>query len=146
MMRSKFAAFAVFLVGLTAGFLPAQDQPKIQEEVVVRWWLVPVYAMNKNGTPALGLKAGDFEVLVDKKPVPYFDLHIKEFRVPEARDQSAAAGFVRRFEKKLVFLVFDSAFSNYVLLEKAKKVAGAMMNQEGEGAQFIALSRLVTPQ
>ena len=59
-------------LGLAGGFLSAQEQPKIQEEVVVRWWLVPVYAMNKDGSPALGLKAADFEVFLDATADSFF--------------------------------------------------------------------------
>ena len=40
----------------------------------------------------------------------------------------------------MVFLVFDSAFSTYNLMEKAKKVAETMMAQEDQTAQFVALS------
>ena len=40
----------------------------------------------------------------------------------------------------MIFLVFDSAFSNYNLLQKAKKVAEMMMAREVQAAQFVALS------
>ncbi len=140
MKNMKLSALLAFFLGLVAGFLPAQEQPKIQEEVVVRWWLVPVYAMNKDGSPALGLNAGDFEVYISDKKIAFFDVHKKEFQVVETQKEAPAARIVPRFEKKMVFLVFDSAFSTYNLLEKAKKVAGTMMAQEGQATQFIALS------
>ena len=133
------ASLALFLC-FAGGFLSAQEQPKIQEEVIVRWWLVPLYAMNKDGSPALGLSSGDFEVYINDKKVPFFDLHKKEFQVAETSKEQPVAKAAPTFEKKMVFLVFDSAFSSYNLLERAKKVAGTMMVQEGQGTQFIALS------
>ncbi len=107
---------------------------------MVRWWLVPLYAMKDDGSPARGLKPDDFEVYLNKKKIPLFDLHKKEFRAVEPFEGPPFEGIAPAFEKKMVFLVFDSAFSSYALLEKAKKVAGTMMAQEGQGAQFIALS------
>jgi len=140
MKKIKLSAFLAFFLGFAGGFLSAQEQPKIQEEVVVRWWLVPVYAVNKDGSPALGLKAEDFEVQINKKKIDVFDLHKKEFQVAETPKEAPAAKLTSPFQKKMVFLVFDSAFSTYNLLEKAKKVAETMMAQEGQATQFIALS------
>lgn len=107
---------------------------------MVRWWLVPVYAMKKDGSPALGLNAEDFEVYVNDKKVAVFDLHKKEFRVIDTPEKAPGAKPAPPFEKKMVLLVFDGAFSPYSLLEKAKKVAGTLMTQEGQEAQFLALS------
>lgn len=136
----RWLVFAAMLLGLSGAFLSAQDQPKIQEEVVVRWWLVPVYAMNKDGSPALGLKPEDFEVYLNRTRIPFFDLHKKEFQLAGAPKESPAGDIAPVLERKLVFLVFDSAFSGYTLLERAKKVAGTMIAQEGQAAQFIALT------
>jgi hypothetical protein len=140
MKHLRLSALPALFLALACGFLPAQEQPKIQEEVVVRWWLVPVYAMNKDGSPALDLTTEDFEVYINDKKIPFFDLHKKEFQVAESTPESAVPKPAPPFEKKMVLLVFDSAFSTYNLLEKAKKIAVTMMAQEGRGAQFIALS------
>jgi hypothetical protein len=148
MKKTKFAAFqAAFLavlLSIASGFLAAQDQdqPRFQQEVVVRYWLVPVYAMNKNGSPAVDLKAEDLEVFVSGRKVERFDLHRKEFQVVAARREAPAekAAAPAPFQKKMILLVFDSAFSTYNLMEKAKKVAETMMAQEDQAAQFIALS------
>lgn len=131
-----------FLLCLAAGFLPAQDQPNLQQEVVVRWWLVPVYAMNKDGSPAVGLQEKDLAVYLNRQQVPLFDLHRKEFRVAEPKQPPPAGptALPPPFERKLVLLVFDSAFSNSEVLDKAKNVSKAMLAQEAQGARFLVLS------
>jgi hypothetical protein len=136
----KRLIFAAVFLSLTGGLLSAQEQPKIQEEVVVRWWLVPVYAMKKDGSPALDLKPEDFEVYLNATKIPFFDLHKKEFQLAAGPKKPPAVGITPSFEKKLVFLVFDSAFSGYALLERAKRVAETMIAREGQAAQFIVLT------
>jgi len=144
MKKIKLVAFLAILLGLASGFLPAQDQEQLRfaQEVVVRYWLVPVYAMNKDGSPAVGLTAEDFEVLVNGRKVGVFDLHRKEFQAVAARPEAPAgeSAAPAPFQKKMILLVFDSAFSSYNLMEKAKKVAETMMAQEDQAAQFVALS------
>jgi len=132
--------FAAMVLSLSGGLLSAQEQPKIQEEVVVRWWLVPVYAMNKDGSPAPGLKPEDFEVYLNKTRVPFFDLHKKDF--PACR---RAQGIDRRgnrsaFRKKAGFSCLRQRFFGPHSPRKSKKVAKTMIAQEGQAAQFIALT------
>jgi hypothetical protein len=140
MKNTKLLALLALVIAIVPGFLAAQELAKIQEEVVVRWWLVPVYAVNKDGSPALGLQTEDFEVYLNEKKIPFFDLHEKEFQVAETLKEQPMTKSAAPLQKKMVLLVFDSAFSTYNLLEKAKKVAEAMMAQQGQAAQFIALS------
>ncbi len=139
----EITVFSVLLLSLATGVLPAQEQeqPRFAQEVVVRYWLVPVYAMNKDGSPAIGLNAADFEVFVSGRKVERFDLHRKEFQMaPAAKPEAAAAPTAAPFQKKMVFLVFDSAFSSYNLLQKGKKVAETMMAREEMAAEIVALS------
>ncbi len=145
MIKMRWVVLPAVLFSVVSGFLPAQEQelPRFAQEVVVRYWLVPVYAMNKDGSPAVDLKAEDLEVFVGGRKVERFDLHRKEFQlVPAAKPQAPAEKPAAPvpFQKKMVLLVFDSSFSTYNLLQKAKKVAEAMMAQEVQASQFVALS------
>ncbi len=145
MKKAFFAVILAVFLGIPPGFLSAQDQelPRFAQEVVVRYWLVPVYATKRDGSPAVGLKTEDLELYVNGRKVERFDLHTKEFQVvPVSRPESPAGQAVAPapFQKKMVFLVFDSAFSNYNLLQKAKKVAETMMAQEELAAEIVAMS------
>lgn len=140
MKKSLRLATRILFLLLTAGLIFGQEQNQIQEEVTVRWWLVPVYAMTKDGSPVLDLKAEDLDVYANHKRLEVFDLFKKEFKTSSTPPHFRGAKPTSSFEKRMVFLVFDSAFSPYHLLEKAKKVAAAMMAGDGSEAQFLALS------
>ena len=112
MIKMRWAVLAAVIFGIVSGLLPAQEQeqPRFAQEVAVRWWLVPVYAMNKDGSPAVNLKAEDLEVFVSGRKVERFDLHRKEFQAAPAagpRAAAAPAAAPAPFQKKMIFLVFD---------------------------------------
>jgi hypothetical protein len=128
--------FCVLLCGPTA----AQEQPKLQEEVTVRWWLVPVYAVDKAGAPVLNLAPEDMEVTIKGLKVEQFSLIKKQFQVTQAGKPSAAAKTKGPAQKKMVFLVFDAAFSPYTLLARAKAIADTVIAQSDKTAQYVLLS------
>lgn len=115
-----------------AGF--AQDQPQLRYDVSVRWWLVPVYAVARDGSPVLNLDPEDLEIYVEKTPIEQFTLHKKEFQPGPAPAKKGPP------QKKLVFLVFDASFSPYNLLLKAKKIADEMIARSDKAAQYVVMS------
>ncbi len=130
----------ILTLSLWAPFLPGQEQPKIQEEVLVRWWLVPVYAIKRDGSPVPDLSAEDFELFVNDKRIAHFDLHRKNLGVINTRPEALSGKSVAALEKKMVFFVFDSAFSAFHHLERAKKIVRAIVVHEPAGVQFMTLS------
>jgi len=95
---------------------------------------VPVYAVARDGSPVLNLNPEDLEIYVEKTPIEQFSLHKKEFQSGPAPDKE------RNVQKKLVFLVFDAAFSPYNLLLKAKKIADEVIAQSDKAAQYVVMS------
>jgi hypothetical protein len=139
MNKMRFAV-AGFLCVLLCGLAAAQEQPKLQEEVTVRWWLVPVYAVDETGAPVLNLTPEDLEVTIKGLKVEQFSLVKKQFQVSQAGKASAVAQAKGPAQKKMVFLVFDAAFSPYVLLSRAKAIADAVIAQSDKAAQYVLLS------
>ncbi len=129
-------ALCVLLCGLAAG----QQQPKIHEEVTVRWWLVPVYAVDKAGAAVLDLAPEDLEVYIKGLRVEPFSLIKKQFEVTRSGKPGAAALAKAPAQKKMVFLVFDAAFSPYNLLANAKAIADTVIGQSDKAAQYVLLS------
>ena len=118
-----------------------QQQPRLQEEVVVRWWLVPVYAVDKAGAPVLNLAPEDLQVQIKGIKVEPFSLIKKQFQVTETKKGEAPAPAVQGpAQKKMVFLVFDAAFSPYNLLARAKAIADTVIAQSDKSAQYVLLS------
>jgi hypothetical protein len=127
-----------FFLCATAG---AQQQPQLQEEVVVRWWLVPVYAVDTAGAPILNLAPEDFEVYIKGLKVEPFTLHKKEFKVTETKTRVTETQAPKApAQKKMVFLVFDALFSPYNLLAEAKTIADQVIAQSDKSAQYVLLS------
>lgn len=140
-MKRNIALFLIVLCLLMAPLLRAQQQPKLQEEVVVRWWLVPVYAVDKAGAPVLNLAPEDLEIYIKDIKVEQFSLIKKQFQVTEAKRGGAAVPqALAPAQKKMVFLVFDAAFSPYNLLAKAKAIADTVIAQSDKSAQYVLLS------
>jgi hypothetical protein len=84
--------------------------------------IVPLYALYKDGTPVIGLTAGDLEVDLNGSGVDHFSL---------AKGGSP---------KKIVFLVFDTASQPYNLLAKSKKIAEAVVSQAESQARYLLLT------
>jgi hypothetical protein len=124
-----------------APLLQAQQQPQLHEEVTVRWWLVPVYAVDKAGAPVLDLTPDDLEVYIKNIRVEKFDIHKKRFAVTETKKSVAPATAPQAPpQKKMAFLVFDTAFTPYNLLAKAKAIADGVIAQSDQSAQYVLLT------
>ena len=65
----------------------------------------------------------------------------KQFQVTETKKGIAAAAKPQAPpQKKLVFLVFDAAFSPHAMLEKAKTMADIVIAQSDQTAQYVLLT------
>jgi hypothetical protein len=147
--RLEMRKMAVSIVGAVFAFcgffcIPAaaqeREQPQLHEEVMVRWWLVPVYAIDKAGAPVLNLSTDDLEVFIKGIKVEQFSLIKKQFQTTQARPPAAEPEIKAPPQKKMTFLVFDAAFTSYNLLSRAKSVADAVIAQSDKTAQYVLLS------
>jgi len=118
-----------------------QEQPQLHEEVTVRWWLVPVYAIDKAGAPVLNLTPEDLDVRIKGLKVEQFSLIKKQFQVAGTKKSEAPAPPVQGpSQKKLIFLVFDAAFSPYTVLARARAIADTVIAKSDKTAQYVLLS------
>jgi hypothetical protein len=143
-LGAAFCAFGILFCTLASA--QQQQQPQLQEEVIVRWWLVPVYAIDKAGAPVLNLSTDDLEVFIKDIKVEQFTLHKKEFKVSETRkgatpsQQAPSPQPEAPPQEKMVFLVFDTASSAFALLQKAKSLCDVVMAESDQGAQYVLMS------
>jgi hypothetical protein len=82
----------------------------------------PLYATNKDGTPAADLTSADLEVQVGGRPVEGFAL--------------TKGGSLN----KLVFLVFDSSSISSNLLNKSKKIVQDTISKADNRVRFVVMS------
>jgi hypothetical protein len=133
---------------LLSPFASAQEekQPQLHEEVVVRWWLVPVYAIDKAGAPVLSLSSDDLEVYIKGIRVEPFTLHKKQFRAAETKKAAAPAEpeplpqSQAPPQKKMVFLVFDEGGTPFGFLKQSKTMCEGMIAQSDKAAQYVLLT------
>ena len=137
-MKKNTTLLLIVLCLFMAPLLRAQQQPQLHEEVTVRWWLVPVYAIDKAGAPVLNLAPEDLDVRIKGIKVEQFSLIKKQFEVAGAKKMPAAPA--AQAQKKMVFLVFDAAFTPFSLLEHTKAVAETVIAQSDKSAQYVLLS------
>ncbi len=142
MMRRVVIALVGLLGALACAPAWARPQPRLhlQEDVVVRWWLVPVYAVDRSGAPVLDLKAEDLEVRLGGSPVLPFSLIRKRFHPAEGGPAAAALPVQAPPQKKMVFLVFHAAFSPYHLLARARTIADSVIAHSDGASQYVLLS------
>ncbi len=144
MMRRVAIALVGLLGALACAPAWARPQPQsrvqLQEDSIIRWWLVPVYAVDRSGAPVLDLKDGDLEVRLGGSPVSPFSLIKKRFQPAEAGPTSAPLPVQASPQKKMVFLVFDAAFSPYHLLARARTIAETVIAHSDGTSQYMLLS------
>jgi VWFA-related protein len=104
---------------------------KLEHEVTVAVKLVQVYVTDKNGKPAGGLTADDFEVFDNNQPVPL--MHFEKHFAGEERaaGPSAAPALKRKF-----FLFFDFAFTD----------ARGVLRAKSAGLKFMESALLPTDE
>ncbi len=143
-MRRLLFLAAGLLGGLgLAGLLRAQDVPRPQEEVIVRWWIVPIYALNADGSPARDLKPEDLAIEVGGVRVPTFTLHRKAFRSENAAPAAAAVPapvLPPPLQRKMVVLAFDASFTSYSLLARARTIAAEMLSRPEDDTDYLVFS------
>ena len=94
----------------------------------------------KRALPVLNLTPEDLRVSIDDLKVELFTLHKKQFQVGEPGKETLIAPEQTPPQTKMVFLVFDAAFTPYNFMAKAKSVAETVIAQSDKAAQYVLLS------
>ncbi|OGD22207.1 MAG: hypothetical protein A2W03_06600 [Candidatus Aminicenantes bacterium RBG_16_63_16] len=125
-MSSPKSAHAVMSLGMAViffcGIATAIGRQSAEQKKTLGPRTIPLYAANKDGTPAADLTAADLDVLAGGSPVEGFAL--------------TKGGSLN----KLIFLVFDTASISPNLLSKSKKIAEKTVSQADGYVRFIVMS------
>jgi hypothetical protein len=144
-------AVIMFFSLINPGFSQQETQHKtIVEKVEVNWWQVPVFALDKNGSPVLDLKDTDIEVWVNGRPIETFNFYKRDFIVSSPAQQEPVDSPApmekptrktsRVLNPQSIFLLFDVAMSGQACTGRSKEIAGKIINDAGPGFQFTVLT------
>ena len=144
-------AAIMFFSLINPGFSQEENRQKtIVEKVEVNWWQVPIFALDKHGSPILDLKDTDIEVWVNDRRIEAFTFYKREFIVStpvqkEAIDSQQPSEkpkekVPRALKPQSFFLVFDVAMSGQRCTKHSKEIAGKIITSAGPGIQFTVLT------
>jgi VWFA-related protein len=117
-MKVSILWLAIFWAG-AAGF----SQERIQEQVNVDWWVVPLFAVDADGNAVTDLKKEDMRLLVNTQPTDDFVLTRRLFDVEEKLPQEPSAPVAIAEKKRMIFLIFDIVFSDLENFKKSLEIA-----------------------
>lgn len=130
-----------------------QEHREIIEEVEVKWWLVPVFALGKDGKAILDLKAEDLEVWLNDKRVTTFEFYKRSYGVTReegSQPSPADAGVTHpsqekpepqeTIQEKLIVLLFDLTMCSRNFLRGSKLIAEKIITEADKDTRIIILS------
>ncbi len=130
-----------------------QEHREIIEEVEVKWWLVPVFAVGKDGKAILDLKAEDLEVRLNNNRLTTFEFYKRTYGVtreeasqppPEAASVAPPPpekpGPQEKIQEKLVVLLFDLTICTRDSLRGAKLIAEKIITEADKDTRITILS------
>jgi len=135
-----FMTTLYFFVGLLA-----QEQQPLVEKVDINWWVVPFYALDKNEQAVTDLRDEELIFKINGKEVPFFKLMplgVTRSEDVTAHEKVAASLMpeIPQFKSKVVFLLFDNLFTDYITMVKSKKMAQEIIAENPPDTRFVVLS------
>jgi len=127
----------LFVIGLMI-VLPLSPQEKVEEQVSVDWWVLPIFVLDKSGNSVLDLKDSDVDLRVNNQKVTGFMLYKRAFSVEQEVKEKESLPAVEK--KKIVFLLFDTAFSTKGNFERSKEIAKDLVLKLEDNTLFSVLS------
>lgn len=129
--------YCLFLFISLMLILPLSTQEKIEEKVSVDWWVLPIFVLDKDGNSVLDLKDTDIDLRVNNLKVTGFSLYKRKFSVEEKIAQKEAVPLLEK--RKIVFLLFDVAYSTRENFHRSKEVAKNLVNKADADTLFSVI-------
>jgi hypothetical protein len=126
-------------------YAQSQEHREIIEEVEVKWWLVPVFALGKDGKAILDLKAEDLEVMLNGNRLTTFEFYKRTYGVTREEENQPPPEKPGPQEKsltqeKLVVLLFDLTMCSRNSLLGAKLIAEKIITEADKDTRITILS------
>jgi len=125
------------LVFLCVVFLIPEEN--IVEKVDVDWWVVPLFAVDKDGNSVIDLTKDDIQLLVNGKSVSEFTLYKRAFNViSDDKNQIITGSEIDK--SKIAFLIFDIGYRAQTSLNKVKVVAQELISNSDISTYFVIMT------
>jgi len=129
----KILIILLFIFFLSGIFAICQEP--VQEHVEVKWWVVPLFAVDNQGNPVLDLKPGDLEISLDRHKLDEFVLIKRDFAISRSKSETMDTGssIAPPGRKKMIFLLFDNAVSGRETIDRSRSIAREIVQKAKPG-------------
>ncbi len=149
----KTISFITFgLIAILLFFPTTAAQQDVREKVEVKWWVIPLFAVDKDGKSVTDLKTSDIQLLLDNQSIDDFVLLRKSFSsagqakttsgtptpgptpTPQAQPQKADE------DEKMIFFLFDTALSSQDAVVQSRQIAHEIVAKASDENRFIVMT------
>lgn len=120
-------------------FLPISSQGQVEEKVSVDWWVLPIFVLDKDSKSVFDLKETDIDLRVNNQKITDFILYKRSFNVEEEVEKETAQAPVVD-KNKIVFLLFDTAFSTQDNFNRSKEIAKDLVFKSEDNTLFSVVA------
>ncbi|MCK5005113.1 MAG: hypothetical protein KAS21_08490, partial [Candidatus Aminicenantes bacterium] len=130
----KILSIILFLI-VSFNVIP---EKKVVENVEVDWWILPVFAIDKDDNSVLDLKNGDIEIFINNRKIKNFTLYKRDFNVEKEKVIKTEVK-KRPLKRKIAFLIFDVAFTALENLGRSKAIAKDLIAKGSDSTSFVIM-------
>jgi len=127
--------FIIIILIFTSLLFPEKT---IVESVDVDWWILPVFAVDKNDNSVLDLKDNDIEVLINGRVINSFTIYKRDFNIEKVKKPTASVQKAP-LKKKIAFLIFDIAFTTLDNLGRSVSIAKDLIAKGSDSTAFVVM-------
>lgn len=136
-----------FIIIIMFKFIFPQD--RTTEKIEIDWWILPIFAIDKGGNPVEDLEKRDLYLIINNQEIKEFTLYKRAFAMKEKAEKVKEKEIPFSFKKnKIIFLLFDIAFTSSRNYHLAKKIAKNIVLKAEKNTLFslIAIDPLSGPR
>ncbi|MCP4214575.1 MAG: hypothetical protein GY765_07955 [bacterium] len=137
---SKRVVLILVMLSLIAAGLPAEEKKenKDSHQVFVDMMLVPIFAVNADGSPVFDLQKEELELYANGKPMDIDQFMKFDFQLQKEATVKNKKVDVKQ-PSRAVFIIVDSVFNGFFSFRRTKKVAIDIVKKGSPGDIFIVL-------
>lgn len=125
---------------------PLCPQEKVKEEVTVKWWVLPLFAVDQKENSIRDLQGKDIQLYMDNKKIKDFILYRRDFNVAESTKKIEQQKPLKETptiapeKKNMIFLLFDRVLSRAEAMRQAKIIAKKIVTDSAPGNRFVIMT------